>query len=145
MTLRIDRIEIREQPERKRYWAEIEVHCQSGFRVKRLTTPQEDGRDGIFDAVQAYLDELDPPAPEWAGAPEWSESAAVAPLGVPNNKGDPAEWYAVYDESGPVADRLDVLRAEAEAAGVRVDRRWGEARLRQEIASAGHAGARDAV
>lgn len=36
----------------------------------------------------------------------------------------------------PTDDGLDALRAEAEAVGVRVDKRWGEARLRQEIASA---------
>jgi hypothetical protein len=35
----------------------------------------------------------------------------------------------------PADDGLDALRAEAEAAGVRVDKRWGEARLRAEIAS----------
>ena len=33
-------------------------------------------------------------------------------------------------------DDLDELRAEAEAAGVDVDRRWGEKRLRDEISKA---------
>jgi hypothetical protein len=36
----------------------------------------------------------------------------------------------------PQPDPLDVLRVEAEAAGVKVDRRWGEARLREELAAA---------
>ncbi|MAK86387.1 MAG: hypothetical protein CMK96_05500 [Pseudomonas sp.] len=34
------------------------------------------------------------------------------------------------------ADPLDDLRAEAEAKGVKVDKRWGEERLREEIANA---------
>jgi hypothetical protein len=33
-------------------------------------------------------------------------------------------------------DDIDALRAEAEAAGVTVDKRWGVARLREEIAEA---------
>lgn len=41
------------------------------------------------------------------------------------------------DPAQPEPGSLDALRAEAEAAGVHVDRRWGEGRLRQEIASAG--------
>lgn len=35
-----------------------------------------------------------------------------------------------------VTDELEALRAEAEALGVTVDGRWGEARLREEIAAA---------
>lgn len=40
------------------------------------------------------------------------------------------------ESAKPESDSLYALRAEAEAAGVHVDKRWGEARLRQEIASA---------
>lgn len=36
----------------------------------------------------------------------------------------------------PVVDDLDVLRKQAEDAGVTVDKRWGADRLRQEIAAA---------
>lgn len=36
----------------------------------------------------------------------------------------------------PDTDDLDALRGEAEAAGVKVDRRWGAERLHEEIASA---------
>lgn len=38
------------------------------------------------------------------------------------------------------ADDLDVLRAEAEKAGVKVDNRWKADRLRQEIAAASKSG-----
>jgi hypothetical protein len=41
-----------------------------------------------------------------------------------------------YRDPTPAVDPLDVLRIEAEAAGGKVDRRWGEARLREEIATA---------
>ena len=37
-------------------------------------------------------------------------------------------------------DDLDALRAEAEAAGVKVDKRWGAQRLQDETASAGKKG-----
>ena len=41
------------------------------------------------------------------------------------------------DGSLPASERgLDDLRAEAEALGIKADRRWGEARLRDEIAKA---------
>jgi hypothetical protein len=35
-----------------------------------------------------------------------------------------------------ITDELETLRAEAESLGVQVDGRWGEARLRDEIAAA---------
>jgi hypothetical protein len=35
-----------------------------------------------------------------------------------------------------ITDELETLRAEAEALGIAVDGRWGEARLRDEIAAA---------
>ena len=38
--------------------------------------------------------------------------------------------------SAPVATPLDRLRSDAEALGVSIDRRWGEARLKTEIAKA---------
>lgn len=41
-----------------------------------------------------------------------------------------------YMGRGPQPDPMDVLRVEARAAGVDVDGRWGEDRLRDEIASA---------
>lgn len=39
-------------------------------------------------------------------------------------------------EDKPEADPIDVLRAKAEALGIAVDRRWGEAKLIAEIAKA---------
>lgn len=101
MTLRIDKIEIQEQPERRRFWAEVEVLTPGGFRRKLIMTPGEDGYWGILQAIGDYCDEFAP---------------------------KPAQ--------GELADLgLDALRAEVEAAGVRVDKRWGEARLREIVAS----------
>lgn len=42
----------------------------------------------------------------------------------------------VVDPEPEPAEDLDALRAEAEAAGVRIDKRWGADRLREEIESA---------
>lgn len=47
----------------------------------------------------------------------------------------PAQAVAPQD-GDDAPDPLDALRAEAEAAGVDVDKRWGEKRLRTEIAKA---------
>jgi hypothetical protein len=47
-----------------------------------------------------------------------------------------ANLMARYAPSSPSSDELDRLRAEAEALGVRVDRRWGDIRLRHEIMQA---------
>lgn len=44
------------------------------------------------------------------------------------------------DQDEPDTDDLDALRAEAEAAGVKVDRRWGADRLHEEIASSSKKG-----
>lgn len=63
-----------------------------------------------------------------AGSVHWAGLAAVA--------GEPTPADEV-DEQAPGDARtesdIDVLRSEAEGLGVQVDRRWGSARLRQEI------------
>lgn len=46
--------------------------------------------------------------------------------------------------TAPPVDPLDALRADAESVGVHVDRRWGEARLMQEIDDAREKAAEDA-
>ena len=107
MTLRI---EIQEQPERSRYWAEVEVGGMIARR-REVTSPKAEGLDGIVLAVMAAYEEMTP-------KPKVREIDAP-----PVEASDPA---------------LDALRAEAEAAGLRVDGRWGEARLRQEIAAVSH-------
>jgi len=45
------------------------------------------------------------------------------------------EFFEVYEVEDPNVD-LDALRAKAEAAGVKVDKRWGADRLYEEIAAA---------
>lgn len=108
MTLRV---EIHEQPERRRFWAEVEVGGMIARR-REVTSPMEDGIDGILAVVRATYGEMVPQ----------QKRPPPPPL--------PAE--AAITENDP----LDALRAEAEALGVRVDGRWGEARLREEIAAA---------
>jgi hypothetical protein len=44
-----------------------------------------------------------------------------------------AVLMARYAPDQPSADELDRLRTEAEALGIRVDRRWGPVRLNYEI------------
>jgi hypothetical protein len=44
-----------------------------------------------------------------------------------------AVLMARYAPDQPSTDELDRLRAEAEALGVRIDRRWGSTRLNYEI------------
>jgi hypothetical protein len=44
-----------------------------------------------------------------------------------------AVLMARYAPDKPSADELEQLRAEAEALGIRVDRRWGPVRLNYEI------------
>lgn len=166
MTLRI---EIQEQPERKRFWAEVEMGGMIARR-KEVWTAAEAGIAGILAAVFAAAAEMDPRFREPELKPEAEPEANPAerrgpPQGVgysvPGNRmGDP-DQRANCTYAGPevelamsLADRseeavaalgrlgeswteVDALRAIAEAAGVRVDRRWGEARLRQEIAAAG--------
>ena len=130
MILRVDKIEIQQQPERKRFWADVEVTAPNGFRRKVITTPGEDGYWCMLQAIGEYLDGFLPkPAPvvvDTSGVP-----TAVTPemLSGADSLDNPEYWNAAT---------LGALRAEAEAAGVRVDGRWGVARLREEIASVGH-------
>lgn len=122
------RIEIHEQPERKRYWAEIEVGGMIARR-REIVTPQEAGLSGVFADVMAAVDEMlpKPKVPEAKFVATVSEFVAVAAAG------DTVAWHLA---SGSAEDPLAALRAEAEAAGIEVDRRWKEARLRREIAAA---------
>lgn len=127
MTLFIERIEIRQQPEHKRYWAEVEARVDAGFRRHVLTTPYADGRDGMLAALKAYWDELDPSLPPDDPV---KQMIRVMDNGI-------ADGLVGLGAAVPAGNaNLDALRAEAEDAGVRVDGRWGEARLRQEIAAA---------
>jgi hypothetical protein len=57
---------------------------------------------------------------------EYEASATDADLLV-------AVLMARYAPHSPSADELEQLRTEAEAVGVRVDRRWGSVRLNYEI------------
>jgi hypothetical protein len=47
----------------------------------------------------------------------------------------PGEKRSVSTVMVPPVDELDELRAKAEAAGVKVDKRWGVDKLRQELAA----------
>jgi len=145
------RIEIQEQPERNRFFSEVEI---GGLTARRdLVTSPRTG-DLLADleehwaAIRAALRIMRPDLAPARGQEKHEEEEAEAVVGSPAERpglasmpptpGPPVEPIAEPDE-GHRAE-LDALRAEAEAAGVRVDRRWGEARLQQEIASARPAG-----
>jgi hypothetical protein len=121
MTLRIDTIEIRQQPERSRYWAECQVMCDSGYKLKQITTPDSDGRAGILKAIADWMDGLD-----------------SLPAHLPPLVNAPPDLLREADD--PV--RIE-LRAQAKALGIEVDGRWHVARLRQEIADAVAAASRE--
>jgi len=53
---------------------------------------------------------------------------------------DTAETPDRVEQDESDNDDLDTLRAEAEAAGVKVDKRWGAQRLQDETAAAGKKG-----
>lgn len=56
----------------------------------------------------------------------------VSSPAVETASADPGEKRSV---TSPPGDDLDALRTEAEKAGVKVDKRWGADKLRQEIAA----------
>lgn len=70
---------------------------------------------------------------ERAGIPAWA-LGKCEPVAddEPVTAGAPSE----ASEPAPAASDVDALRAEAEALGVRVDRRWSAARLADEITKA---------
>ena len=137
----VERIEILEQPERRRYRVFIECRVDGHIRPETINIPLSDGRDAILHAIKAYWDKW---APEPSGAVVLQSIAAQEPGGnaaayaYPLNaaEGDIRRLYGLPNGAvGVDVDPLDALRAEAEAAGVRVDGRWGEARLREVIAT----------
>jgi len=153
------RIEIQEQPERNRFWAEVEVGGMVARR-KLVHSPREDGLAGMLAVVQATYDEMVPrpkAEPPSSPRPESTPDGARLLIGshavgdvVKDERGRSWLWepdgFRPYRDglsSGWPPERADesdieALRAEAEAAGVRVDGRWSAARLRQEIAAATH-------
>lgn len=80
------------------------------------------------DAYRANWSHLFEPVVEAAerGPSAEVESATAAP----------GEKRSVSTVKPQAADELDELRAKAEKAGVKVDKRWGADKLRQEIAAA---------
>lgn len=147
MTLRI---EIQEQPERKRFWAEVEMGGMVARR-KEVTSPKEDGLSGILSVVYAAAAEMDPRI--MTVAPEHQPASQAVTLDNPNILGggldalrteagaevEAGDYHALANEKTKREYHafMDAMRAEAESLGVRVDRRWGEARLREKIAAAG--------
>ncbi len=75
---------------------------------------------------------------------EWAATGAVQILDDQPEKSEPDEEQPVVEAEEPAeaeepVEDIDQLRAAAEAAGVKVDGRWGVDRLREEIAVAGAA------
>lgn len=76
--------------------------------------------------------------------PRWKYAADGRSIVVDDADAEEALGDGWYDspadvpdpDAVPEADALDALRAEAEALGVKVDKRWGADRLATEIANA---------
>jgi hypothetical protein len=73
-----------------------------------------------------------PPVPSDAVPPQPVYHAPPNPPSVPSDAPSTPTPVAQHNEHDP----LDALRSEAEALGLHIDRRWGEARLSQEIDAA---------
>ncbi len=91
----------------------------------------------ILKAIGKARDDYDAPVKEVLAVP------AAAPVHVPAPAQSPPSSplvatppVFVHEETHHEHDPLDALRAEATELGVHVDRRWGEARLAQEIDAA---------
>jgi hypothetical protein len=143
------RIEIQEQPERRRFFAEVEV---GGMVARRqLVTTERVGGDILAD-VDAHMAAIREALVAMLPKPKVAQELPIIARGGPGLDGSVSynpEWPAPTDDLGNPpkrrgrppgsknrSDALDALRSEAEATGVRVDGSWGEARLRQEIETA---------
>ena len=83
----------------------------------------------VLKAIGKARDDYDAPVQESLAQPVMPVATAPsAPAPIPP---PPVPVVPVHEE--PAHDPLDALRAEATALGLHVDRRWGEARLMQEI------------
>lgn len=131
MTLRI---EIQEQPERNRFFSEVEV---GGMIARRKLVSTERTKDLLVDFdthCEAIRDALREMVPGLGGVVT-AERPALASLPPAPEVAAPRARVAQEPRDAAPVD-LDALRAEAEAAGIDVDGRWGETRLRVEIARA---------
>ncbi len=87
----------------------------------------------VLKAIGKARDDYDAPVKEALAqtpVPVVSPPVPSAPASAP------APFVSVHEETHHESDPLDALRGEAAALGVHVDRRWGEARLAQEIDAA---------
>jgi hypothetical protein len=85
------------------------------------------GLDEWADRVDARITELESPSADEADAKLEQLLQAETEASEQAKEAEDEDEYEVD---------LDTLRAEAEAAGVKVDGRWGHDRLREEIAAA---------
>jgi len=93
----------------------------------------------VLKAIGKARDDYDAPVQESLAQPVMPVATAPsAPAPIPP---PPVPVVPVHEE--PAHDPLDALRAEATALGLHVDRRWGEARLMQEIDDAREKDAKD--
>ena len=106
--------------------------------TKQVNARTLDGR--VYAAGEGTVTEIDDNDPEMVGL-----AKSLIGSGQAEHYGDAgtADGNDGETEDGPedppAEDDLDALRAEAEAAGVKVDGRWGADRLREEIEAAGAA------
>ncbi len=110
----------------------FEAKPRDARALKKLGKARDDYDAPVQEALaQPVAPVVPPPAPPVPTIPTQPSPPAPAPV--------PA--VTVHEE--PVHDPLDALRAEAAALGLHVDRRWGEARLMQEIDEAREKAAKD--
>src|SRR6188768_1409833 len=88
-------------------------------------------------AVKAKSPEANAQLKALRGELEPLEAPEVETIDETPDRVDQDDEPDTLEQDEPDTDTLDTLRGEAEAVGVKVDRRWGADRLHEEIASAG--------
>jgi len=91
-------------------------------------------------AVKAKTPEAKAQLKSLRGELEPLEAPEVETIDETPDRVDQDDAPDTIEQDEPDTDDLDTLRSEAEAAGVKVDRRWGADRLHEEIESAGKKG-----
>lgn len=100
------------------------VVVSKGYTRIRAGHPILAAHPELFEEITVHYDV---PRVEQATAAPGEKRSVTPPVAPPPAKPTPAP---------PTVDDLDALRTQAEEAGVKVDKRWGVDKLRQEIEKA---------
>jgi hypothetical protein len=112
---------------------------EEGYLTGSIDVSKLDSHKPKSDEAKAQLEALK--AENQAGRDALARQAEATAVAYPDQDEPAPDNRDVQGKSVPADDSsddtdLDGLRSEAEAAGVKVDRRWGEDRLRDELAAA---------